>query len=224
MRQAFGLIAITAFALFLVSWVARVDVSDRAKAHTALVSTTACGVVSGTTGTAVVLDDSRLLTAAHTVIGAGSVVVSIDGVSRPAEIIGLDPRTDLALLDVPGVVASALQLGVAQTGEPVRYANGEGVVRSAEITRRLEIRIEEERSTVRSSRFGFEIDATVELGDSGAGVFDDRGRLIGIIFGRSTTSDDRSFAVRSEEITELLEVPEQRFVCNPSEDRVLPAG
>lgn len=223
MRTAVGPIVALAVSLLLASWVLAPDAIDVAESRAASVTTTACGVASGTSGSAVLIEEGRALTAAHTVIGAGSVEVDFGGVTRTAEIIGLNPRSDLALLEVPGIAAREVLLGEAEAGQQVTYVNGSGDVQTAEVTRRVEIRIEEERSTVRSSRFGFEIDTSVELGDSGAGVFDDRGRLIGVIFGVSLSRDDRSFAVRTQEITELLDTPEERFLCNPLDDRVRPA-
>ncbi len=211
-----------AAALFLVSWVASPTLDDFARSRSVEVTTTACGVASRTNGTAVLFGESHVLTAAHLVIGAGSVSVRIDGTELDADVIGLDRRTDLALLDVAGVRSRPLELGNPRAGDAVIFAPHGGESQWAEITRTLEIRIEEERSTTRSSRFGFELDTSVSLGDSGSGVYNDNGELLGLIFGRSTTRENRSFAVRSSEIEELLAAPARQFVCNPAESQILP--
>ena len=114
--------AVIAAAIFLTSWLTTPTLGQVVQSRTAGVSTTACGVASGTSGTAILLGESMLLTAAHLVIGAGSVEVDVDGTSHEAEIIGLDPRTDLALLEAAGVQAPQLQLGRAQNGEEVVFA------------------------------------------------------------------------------------------------------
>ena len=171
MRAPLLTVVALAVALLAASWFFRLEVADIATARNVLISTTACGNASGTSGTGVVVGDSMILTAAHIVIAAGSVEVLYNGSTMTAEIVGLDPRTDLALLVVSGIDATPIALDRARVDEVVGYIDLAGEFRSAAITRLLEIRIEEERSTVRSSRFGFEIDRTVELGGSGAGVF-----------------------------------------------------
>lgn len=193
-----------------------------AYARSASVTTTACGHASATTGAAVVIDDGEVLVAAHVVIGATDLIVTHNEVDYPARLSRIDTRTDLALLEAAGVVApGAIRLARPVSGTSVHLV-GDGPSGSVEanILRMLDIGIEEVRSTARSRRLGFELDRRVALGDSGAAVVDGQGRLVGVVFGRSTLREDRSFAVHVDEIALLLEGEGQRFGCNPSRDRM----
>jgi len=190
-----------------------------------MVETTACGHASGTTGSAILLADEMVLVAAHVVIAATELTVTHDGRNYAAELRRLDARTDLALLDVPGLsAASVLRLGRPRAPSTVHIVgNGPSGSVDVGILRLVQIRIEEVRSSVRAQRFGFEVDYRVELGDSGAGVFDARGDLVGVVFGRSTVRDDRSFVVHADEIDVLLDLEEVDYRCDPSLSRVVPA-
>lgn len=195
---------------------------DQAEQRAGMVSTTACGNASATSGSAVLIGPGHVLAAAHVVIGATDLSVTAAGQTVPAEILRLDTRTDLAMLRVDGLSSSPVRLAEPRPGSMVRVVGaGPSGSFDTEVLRRVTIRIEEVRSTVRSSRRGFEIDERVALGDSGAGVFDDDGRLIGLVFGRSTIHDDRSFAVASEEISRLLDSPDVTYRCDPARHRVV---
>ena len=196
------------------------------------IATTACGHASLTNGVGVVVADGLVLVAAHVVIGATDITVSVDGESGddeadetlPATIVRLDPRTDLALLAVDGVTAEAVELGFADVGDTVTIIEGRSAAASVQVdvVRVVEIRIEEVRSTKRSSRSGYEIDHRVDLGDSGAGVFDDDGRLVGVVFGRIQGDGDRSFVVDANEIDEILySQPDSSFVCDATQNKVV---
>lgn len=190
------------------------------------VRTSACGHASGTSGAGVIVDNGLVLVAAHVVIGGTDITVSIDGETKMAQIIRLDSRTDLAVLSVQDIEKEPVKLGRVEAGSKVEIVGGGP---SPEVTvavsRLVEIRIEEERSSIRSSRDGFEIDHRVELGDSGSGVFDRDGRLVGIVFGRMKSDRDRSFVVDADEISKILyESADQRFVCDPDLSKVSVAG
>jgi len=205
------------------SWFAATDAAAVARSRAAVVETTACGNASKTDGVAVLLGGSEVLVAAHVVIGAGSVTVDLGAGPLPANVVVLDQRADLALLDVPSVDAPAISIADPIDGDAVTIGLGTGEVIEAAITRLVEVRIEAVRSTERISRFGFEIDRRVDLGDSGAGVYNASGELVGMVFGRSATRPDRSFAVRSEEVRQVRSQMTQKFVCVAAEDRVLSA-
>jgi S1-C subfamily serine protease len=207
--------------IFAGSYVATVSPLDQAASRAALVSTTACGNASATAGAAILVGGDYVLVAAHVVIGATDTTVTVDGEGQPGVLVRIDPRTDLALMKVPGFSSTLVELADPVPESAVRIVSGgpSGTF-DAGLVRLVTIRIEEVRSTVRSSRRGFELDQRVELGDSGAGVFDDDGRLVGLVFGRSTLHDDRSFAVNSEEIERLLTEPDGKYQCNPVNHRV----
>ena len=187
-------------------------------------STTACGHASGTSGAGVIIEDGWVLASGHVVSAAGSVSVSSQFGESQAEVVVLDTQADLSLLSVPSVQASPIVLRSARSGDVIELAGGgPSAATSASITRPVDVRIEAVRSTERISRVGYEIDVTVQLGDSGGGAFNDDGALVGIIYARSVVREDRSFLVGPEEIAETLELDRTRsWTCDPSRHRIVP--
>lgn len=196
------------------------------------IETTACGHSSATSGVGVAIGEDRVLTAAHTVSGAGEVVVVPQrGKDTVGTVVAYDQRSDLAVLAVEGLVIGSdfdiplsltdVELGVVEAGDDVVVHGTAGGSLAATVTKRAEIRIEGVRSSERGSRFGFLLDVPVELGDSGAPVFDTDDRLVGIVFGRSGDREGRTFAVRAEEIEALLAEPEREWACDPNEHELV---
>lgn len=147
----------------------------------------------------------RVLTNAHVIDDATSATVTFDdGTERTARVLGTDPSTDLAVLDVdrPAAGATPLPLGRSQglvVGDPViAIGNPFGLDRTATtgIISALKRRITAPNS--------FEIqnviqtDAAINQGNSGGPLLDHRGRVLGInsqIATESGGSDGIGFAV-----------------------------
>ncbi len=182
--------------------------------------TTACGDASKTTGSGVIVGRAVVLTAAHVVVGATDVFV--DGADEPAVVAVLDRTRDLAWLDVPSVDATPVELAQVQAGDAVRVVGGatSGTV-DALVERVLAMTVDDVRSTTRSTRSGFQLDAAIDGGDSGAGVFDGDGRLVGIVFAVPSEGSDATFAVDATEVAAVLAstaVGERR--CDPSRSQL----
>lgn len=187
------------------------------------ITTTACGHASKTTGAGVIAEDGWVIASAHVVSGAGSIVVSGTLGQRVGEIVVLDAEADLALLRVPGLAGSPIELASAASGAMVELAGGgpSGSV-PASILRPVEVRIEAVRSTERVRRHGYEIDRRVERGDSGGGVFDADDRLVGVVFGRPLEDVQRSFIVNHVAIERLLAANRTgSWACDPDQHRVV---
>lgn len=200
------------------------------------ITTTACGAASGTSGAGVIVGTERVLTAAHVIIGASSLSVRSahpEPNEQPGDLIArvmaIDIEADLALVEVPGLAADSIALdpivlGDADRGDVLRSAGGgtSGPL-TTEVLRRVDVRIEGVRSTERGSRLGYEIDRRIDLGDSGGGLFNQQGQLVAILYGRSQTRDDASFAVRRGQIEELLASgDDDTFKCDPFKSRIVP--
>ncbi len=183
------------------------------------ISTTAFGHASKTSGAGVIVENDRVLASAHVVIGAGSVLV--DGVT--SQILKIDTQADLALLRVRGVTAAPVEFAAASTGEGLTIiGGGPSPSFEASVLRPVEVRIEEVRSTTRSSRLAYELDTRVALGDSGSGAFNPQGRMVGAVFGRIQSEGNRSFIVQSSEIVDFLaDDSEMPYLCDPSQHRVV---
>lgn len=185
--------------------------------------TTACGHASRTTGSGVVVDDGLVLTAAHVVVGATDVLVETPS-DVASTVVLIDRSRDLALLAVPGVDAQPPDIVELDAGQDVRIvgAASSGTV-DATVERRLTMQVDDVRRATRSQRAGYELDAAISGGDSGAGVFDDEGRLAGIVFAVPTTRDRATFAVGAREIDTVLTSPDRvDHVCDPDRSEVVP--
>lgn len=197
---------------------ADVDPADRA----AEITTTACGHASRTTGSGVVVGDRRVLTAAHVVVGAGSATIAHDGRAHEARVVHLDVTRDLAVLDVAGIRLPAVELGDVDDGERVRIvdAASSGTL-DVTVRRRVVIDIEEVRGAQRHERDGYELDAAIRGGDSGAGVFDERGRLTAIVFAEPTANEAITYAVGGAELAAVLGADDRHYACAPERSRIV---
>lgn len=186
------------------------------------ITTTACGDASRTSGSGVVVDRGKVLTAAHVVVGATEVLVD----AEPAVVAHLDRSRDLALLDVAGLgrapAPGTIELAQAEAGAAVRIVQGgaSGTI-DAVVTRAVSMDVDDVRSTDRSVRAGYELDAAIAGGDSGAGVYDTEDRLVGIVF---ATSAERTatFAVGVSEIRAVLDAPPAGpYRCDPAQSELV---
>jgi putative serine protease PepD len=139
------------------------------------------------TGSGFVLDDEQhIITNAHVVAGGGTVtVVGRDGRSRPAELVGSDPQTDIAVLRVsPAGALRPLALGrsadvrvgeqVLAVGSPLGLS---GTV-TAGIVSALDRRVRLGEDGGRQS--ALQTDASINPGNSGGPLVNARGEVIGV--------------------------------------------
>jgi len=190
-----------------------------------VVSTTACGFASKTTGSGVVVGPGRVLTAAHVVVGASEVVVrAADGTENTATVAVLDTARDLAVLEVADVAETPVEfvdLDIGDAATMVGGASSGSVV--VEVLRRANLNVDEVRGSQTSSRAGYELAAQIDGGDSGAGVFDEQGRLAAIVFATSNERDGIAWATRADEIEAVLATPPTTgYVCDPIQSRIVP--
>ncbi len=195
---------------------------------------TACGDASHTTGSGVMVDEGTVLTAAHVVVGASDVLVEIPDVTWEtsdqlvATVVVLDHSRDLAVLeipgvDLPGVDAKPIELVELDAGDRVRIIGGasSGTV-DAEVERRVSMEVDDVRRTTRSERAGYEVDAAIAGGDSGAGIYDGKGRLAGIVFAVPRARGDATFAVGAVEIDAVISAERAVHRCDPAHSQMAP--
>ena len=138
------------------------------------------------TGTAfVVHSDGLLLTCFHVVKGAGRIDVRLNGKVYPAMVVGTDPAHDFALLQVdasslpalPWIKAEDVELGeeVRAFGFPLTSALGS----SLKVTRGTISGVERAEGNPE-----FQIDSSVNPGNSGGPLVNDRGEVVGVVVAR----------------------------------------
>ena len=163
--------------------------------------TVAAGGLVPEVATAVAVGDGRVLTVAHAVAGRGAVRVA----GRPARVLRVDDRLDLALLAVPGLRAPAMRLGgVARRVTLAVLRDGRPTPLGGAVRRRVVIRFRDQPSDPPEVRPGLEVAASIDPGDSGAPVLDTRGRVLGVVYARSRDRADTAWAVDASAVRSLL--------------------
>ena len=143
----------------------------------------------------VVVAEGRVLTAAHGLRGATA--VTVDG--EPATVVALDQRIDAALLAAPTTGPPAAIATEVAPG-PARIDGRPGVVE-----RLVVASVEEPRDVATYRRRALVIDGDVRPGDSGSGVRQPDGELIGMVFAASTRTDSVAYAVAASELQPFLD-------------------
>ena len=155
-------------------------------------------------GTGTVINGGDIVTAAHVVAGSTSVeVIDGNGARAAAAVVLFDPDLDLAVLRPASAVGAPLTIRSMEArqnevGVLVRIRELDGVMEIEQIDVRV-IReaniattdIYLERAVVRD---GFEIDSSVDTGDSGAMVVLPGGGA-GVVWARSNRVDGRAWAI-----------------------------
>jgi S1-C subfamily serine protease len=140
------------------------------------------------TGSGFVVDgDGHILTNAHVVAGAGEIDVKIGDQSPvPAKLVGRDPSTDLAVLQVDPDAVDLHPLGLADSsqarvGDPVvAIGNPFGLDRTATAGIVSAVQREIQAPNGFSISDAIQTDAPINPGNSGGPLLDANGRVIGV--------------------------------------------
>lgn len=166
-----------------------------------LVVAEACDSGVEAVATGVAIAERHIVTVAHTLAGAASVVVAGAGDRQSAEVVWLDADRDLAVLELGDDAAPWLPLGSTAPGAAVTVlsAAGQGVeAKPAEVVRLLDVTLDGV-----GNRAGLELEARIDPGDSGAPVVSEAGEVVGLVF--ATERDDtRGWAIAAAEIEAAL--------------------
>ena len=165
------------------------DVSDAAKASVLRVRAYhADGRVVA--GSAVILGPGQLVTNAHVAHGAKRIEVLQNGRALPAAWAAHDSSRDLCLLDAPGINAPAMPWSSsAEPGKTV-YAVGFDADRGSTVTSGQIVALHDyDGAQV------IQVSAPFEYGSSGGGLFDEQGRLLGILTFKARAGGPFHFAM-----------------------------
>lgn len=178
-----------------------------------------CSLVAQLGSGVIATEPGRVVTAAHTIAGALTItVVDASGTDHAATVVSFDKDTDLAALDVPTLTGAPLDLATSMglgAGSFISWSRDDGVsVRQVEITRRLVVTIEDIYVDETVERSAIEIVGDIRVGDSGGGVIDGRGDLVGIVYANSRGRANVGFASDMTEVGALLASTDPRSVDN----------
>ena len=148
----------------------------------------------------------RVLTVAHVIAGADDVdVVLADGTEKTAIVVAIDRRKDLALLDVDADV-TPLRLGPLRIGARGTFASWRsGTPRDVSFvaTEAVNIQSADIDHVSTEVRQGYAIEADILPGDSGSALVSD-GRVVAVVFARSTHDRSTGWATAAEEVRAML--------------------
>jgi len=176
---------------------------------TVLASKPACGVDSE--GTGWVLQRGRVVTNAHVVAGASSVVVRVAGSTNVerATLVAFDPSRDLAVLDVTDLTAPALDIGPDLTAGASAYAvgypgDGPFTVSPQRVRDRVIARGTDIYQSGSVNRDIYSLRGVVRPGNSGGPLLDSSGHVAGVVFARSATDPETGYALTLAELRPVL--------------------
>ena len=153
-------------------------------------------VTQGAGSGVIISSDGYILTCAHVVSGASNITVSIGDKDYPATLVGEDTTSDIAVVKVdatgltPATVGNSDSLKVGESVMAVGNPLGElgGTVTSG-IVSALNRSVSIQGSSSVNTMSLIQMDASVSPGNSGGGLFNMNGELVGIVNAKSSDSD-----------------------------------
>lgn len=156
-------------------------------------------------GTGFAIDAHQVITARHVVVGSLDVqVAELDGERLNARVVGMDARTDLALLEVSGAELTPVLPGrtdtlrVGDTVVAIGAPYGLGHSLAVGVVGSLGRRIDD------GALEFVQLSVPLNPGNSGGPVFDGNGRVVGVLTGTHATAQAIAFAVPVEVLVEAL--------------------
>ncbi len=168
-------------------------------------------VTEGAGSGVIVSSDGYIATNNHVIDGASSINVTLsDGTEYTAELVASDSKTDLAVIKInadgltPAVFGSSSELSVGESVIAIGNPLGElgGTVTSGIISA-----LDREVTVDGQAMVLLQTDASVSPGNSGGGLFNSSGELIGIVNAKSSgeNAEGLGFAIPSDTAKEVIE-------------------
>ena len=153
-------------------------------------------VESGAGSGVIISSDGYILTCAHVVSGASQITVTIGDTDYTATVVGEDDTSDVAVLKIdatgltPATVGDSDSLSVGDSVLAVGNPLGElgGTVTSG-IVSALNRSVTIQGTSSTNTMSLIQMDASVSPGNSGGGLFNMNGELIGLVNAKSSSSD-----------------------------------
>lgn len=186
------------------------------------VSGTACGQFSE--GDGVVVQPSLVITNAHVVAGVETITIkTVDGDSTTGMLVGFDPGRDVAAIAVPNLGVMPVKLASTASAE----LDGDVVVFDPDIpdtglrfvpfhtTRRVWDTGRDIYDAEIEGRNLLEIRSELAAGDSGAGLVNSAGELMGMFFALVSGQSNEGYALEAAEIAAFLAEVEHEPLPTP---------
>ena len=153
-------------------------------------------VESGAGSGVIISSDGYILTCAHVVSGASNITVTIGDTDYPATVVGEDDTSDVAVIKIdadgltPATIGNSDDLAVGEDVLAVGNPLGElgGTVTSG-IVSALNRSVTIQGTSSTNTMSLIQMDASVSPGNSGGGLFNRNGELIGLVNAKSSSSD-----------------------------------
>jgi S1-C subfamily serine protease len=164
---------------------------------------------TSTRAAGIVVAEDLVATVAHAVAGESAIrVVTPDGRDLPGGVAAIDTNLDAAVVRVDGLELDALPRGTYEAGDSLSLWTAEaGVAESApvEVRRRVTVRTTDIYRDGEHLRPGLELGAEVAAGDSGGGLVDADGDLVGLVWATSRERENRAWAMPIEALDPLVD-------------------
>lgn len=162
----------------------------------------------GQEGSGFVYAAHHVMTNAHVVAGVSDPTVRVGGVGRPyrAKVVHFDPKTDVAVLDVPGLDAPALPFDKgAGRGDPAVVAgfpeNGGLDLRAATVANEVRAKGQDIYGDGVTTRTVYSVRSTVRPGNSGGPLLTPAGKVYGVVFARSTSNSETGYVLTAGQVS-----------------------
>lgn len=176
--------------------------ADVARTSVVQVATSSARCASSV-GSGVVVGPGRVVTNAHVVAGSGRITVrgALGGGTRAAQLVYMDPSTDVAILAVPGLSAPVPDwVADARRGTDAVVAGypGGGGLTLREARVRGQILVADD--TGGGTREVYVFRGLVQPGNSGGALLDQQGSVIGLVFANAQDDERTGFALTAAEV------------------------
>lgn len=164
-------------------------------------------------GSGWVVAPERVVTNAHVVAGARTVLVQAagQGLHFPARVVAFDPDLDLAVLAVDDLRSRPLPRAGQALGQRADAVvagfprGGDYTLRAARVRDTVSARGDDIYGDKGVVREVYALAGTVVPGNSGGPLLDTRGRVAGTVFARSLVDSDTAYALTDEAADQLLD-------------------
>ncbi|TFC20919.1 MarP family serine protease [Cryobacterium glucosi] len=158
-------------------------------------------------GSGFVIAPGRVLTNAHVVAGVSEPVVeSADGTARAGNVVYFDPAADLAVIAVAGLDAEPLGLGADLATGSLAVSDGYPYggpfeTGPAEVVAVAPAVVGDIYGDNPTSRSIYTLAADIQHGESGGPLLNQDGKVVGVVFAKSTVTANIGYALAMESVT-----------------------